>query len=244
MSAILIVEDDPSIGERLWLHAQQAGHQPAVAFTGKQARKLIDERLPEVVILDWTLPDMTGLSLLSALRSTSRTKNVGIVVLGEGLRETDTLKAFEAGADFYLVKPFSMRELFARVQVMLRSRPIQIAQAQDVLNVAGITLSLTTHRVSVRLEDREVAVALSPTAFKLLRLFLTHPGEVLSRGAILKAVWMGQTDAKERVVDVHVKFLRGALQPFAVLIETIWNRGYRLSSTVALSADLKFPPNT
>jgi DNA-binding winged helix-turn-helix (wHTH) protein len=161
---------------------------------------------------------------------------LGVVVLGEGLREADTLKALEAGADFYLVKPFSTRELFARVQVMLRPRPI--VQAQDVLNFAGITMSLTSHRVSVRLEEQEVAITLSPTAFKLLRLFMTHPGEVLSRDTILRMVWMGQTDARKRAADVHVKFLRDALRPFDTKIETVWNGGYRLSSANALSASL------
>ncbi|MFT4432584.1 winged helix-turn-helix domain-containing protein [Caballeronia sp. 15715] len=236
MSAILIVGDDPSKTELIWLHAQQAGHQPAIAFTGKKAKELIDERLPEVVILDWTLPDMTGLSLLSALRSVRRTKDLGVIVLGKSLREADTLKALEVGADFYLVKPFSMRELFARVQVMLRPRPL--VQAQEVLKVAAITMSLTSHRVSVRMECQELTISLSPMAFKLLRLFLTRPGEVLSRDTILKVVWAEQTDAKERTVDVHVKILRDALRPFDAMIETVWKGGYRLSSENPLSDSL------
>jgi two-component system, OmpR family, phosphate regulon response regulator PhoB len=236
MSAILIVGDDPSKTELIWLHAQQAGHQPAIAFTGKKAKELIDERLPEVVILDWTLPDMTGLSLLSALRSVRRTKDLGVIVLGKSLREADTLKALEVGADFYLVKPFSMRELFARVQVMLRPRPL--VQAQEVLKVAAITMSLTSHRVSVRMECQELTISLSPMAFKLLRLFLTRPGEVLSRDTILKVVWAEQTDTKERTVDVYVKILRDALRPVDAMIETVRKGGYRLSSENPLSDSL------
>jgi two-component system phosphate regulon response regulator PhoB len=234
MSEILIVEDDPSIAELLWLHAQEAGHRPVVAFTGKKAKELIDERLPAAVIVGWTLTDMTGLSLVTTLRSTRRTIDLAVVMLGERSREADTLKALDAGADFYLVKPFSTKELFARVQVMLRPRPV--VNAQDILSVPGVTMSLTSHRVFVRREDREVAVTLSPTGFKLLRLFLTHPGEVLSRDAILKEVWMEQPDASERIVDVHIKFLRDALRPFDTVIETVWSRGYRLSSSSSSSS--------
>jgi two-component system, OmpR family, phosphate regulon response regulator PhoB len=233
MSEILIVEDDPSIAELLWLHAQEAGHQPKVAFTGKKAIELIGERLPAAVILDWTLPDMTGLSLLSSLRLTKRTKDLAVIVLGEGRREADIFKALDAGADFYLLKPFSTKELFARVQVMLRARPV--VNVQDVLSAPGIRVSLTSHRVFVRRQNQEVAVELSPTGFKILRLFLTHPGEIFSREALVKEVWAEQPDTRERAVDIHIKYLRDALKPYDTMIETIRRRGYRFTNSDSLS---------
>ncbi|CAB3806218.1 winged helix-turn-helix domain-containing protein [Pararobbsia alpina] len=235
MSDILIVEDEHGAAEYLWTKAREAGHVPSVAFTVKNATELIDVQVPDVVLLDWMLSDMTGLSFLRTLRATMRTRDLPVIMLSARPSEADCIRALNAGADFYLAKPFSVKELFARVAVVLRPKPITVEP--DVLHINGLSLSLKSHRVVAKRDEREAALALKPTQFKLLRLFLLHPEQVFSRDEILEHVWTDQPDAKARTVDVHVKYLRDALRPlqFDTMIETVLNEGYRLSRIDARS---------
>jgi two-component system phosphate regulon response regulator PhoB len=225
MSAnVLVVEDEPQIQELLAVNLEHAGHRVRRAASAEEAEAAIRAALPDVVVLDWMLPGESGLSLARRLRSDLRTKDLPILILTARAMENDKISGLEAGADDYLTKPFSPRELNARIKAVLRRRAPQLSG--DAVEVEGLRLDPATHRVSAGTQR----IALSPSEFKLLHFLLTHPGRVYSRAQLLDQVWGDHVYIEERTVDVHVRRLRKALEPSGHdrLIDTVRGAGYGL----------------
>ncbi|HEX4927434.1 MAG TPA: phosphate regulon transcriptional regulator PhoB [Burkholderiales bacterium] len=225
MSAnVLVVEDEPQIQELLAVNLEHAGHRVRRAASAEEAEAAIRAALPDVVVLDWMLPGESGLSLARRLRGDARTRDLPILMLTARAMESDKISGLEAGADDYLTKPFSPRELNARIKAVLRRRAPQLSG--DAVEVEGLRLDPATHRVSAGSER----IALSPSEFKLLHFLLTHPGRVYSRAQLLDHVWGDHVYIEERTVDVHIRRLRKALEPSGHdrLIDTVRGAGYGL----------------
>ena len=225
MSAnILVVEDEPQIQELLAVNLEHAGHRVRRAASAEEAEAAIRAALPDVLVLDWMLPGESGLSLARRLRSDTRTKDLPILMLTARAMENDKISGLEAGADDYLTKPFSPRELNARIKAVLRRRAPQLSG--DAVELDGLRLDPATHRVSAGAER----ISLSPSEFKLLHFLLTHPGRVYSRAQLLDQVWGDHVYIEERTVDVHIRRLRKALEPSGHdrLIDTVRGAGYGL----------------
>ena len=224
--SILVVEDEPAIRELLQVNLADAGYAVRGVADAESALASIRAELPDLVLLDWMLPGKSGLALARDLRADSRTRELPIIMVTARSEETDRVAGLEAWVDDYVTKPFSPRELKARIKAVLRRRAPEAAQ--EALSVGPICLDPTTHRVSVG--DRPVA--LGPTEFRLLRFFLARPERVHSRAQLLDQVWGDQVYIEERTVDVHIRRLRLALQPFGVddMIETVRGAGYRIAA--------------
>ncbi len=225
MSAnVLVVEDEPQIQELLAVNLEHAGHRVRRAASAEEAEAAIRAALPDVVVLDWMLPGESGLSFARRLRGDARTRELPIVMLTARAMESDKISGLEAGADDYLTKPFSPRELNARIKAVLRRRAPQLSG--DSVEIEGLRLDPATHRVSAGSER----IALSPSEFKLLHFLLTHPGRVYSRAQLLDQVWGDHVYIEERTVDVHIRRLRKALEPTGHhrLIDTVRGAGYGL----------------
>jgi two-component system phosphate regulon response regulator PhoB len=222
---ILLVEDEPAIRELLAFNLTQDGYQPISAHDAASAMALITRELPDLILLDWMLPDLSGVELARRLRADSRTRNIPIIMLTARGEERDKVAGLESGADDYITKPFSPRELLARIRAVLRRRT---PQATDETVSAGILeLSPPAHRVSAGGE----ALDLGPTEFRLLHFFMTHAGRVYSRAQLLDQVWGDHVFVEERTVDVHIRRLRQALEPHGCdgLIQTVRGSGYRFT---------------
>ena len=228
MSTILIVEDEPAIAELVAINLRHAGFEVTIAADAEQARAAVDHVLPALVVLDWMLPGQSGLALARQWRVQRRTRDLPIIMLTARAQEADKVSGLEAGADDYLVKPFSTQELIARVRAVLRRRAPQALDTE--VEVGGVTLNPATRRVCSR--GREVR--LGATEFRLLHFFMTHPERVHSRAQLLDRVWGDHVFIEERTVDVHIKRLRESLAPVACqhLIETVRGAGYRLASPI------------
>lgn len=220
---ILIVEDEPDIRDLLDMSLRHAGYQVLQAADVESARRHIDSTLPDLILLDWMLPDRSGIDLARQLRSDARTRDVPIIMLTARTSESDKLSGFDAGADDYVTKPFSPRELVARVRAMLRRRTPETGD--EVLEAGGLRLDPATFRVFAHGQP----VRLGPTEFRLLQFFMRHPDRVLSRARLLDGVWGDQVFIEERTVDVHIRRLRLALQASGQerRIETVRGGGYR-----------------
>jgi two-component system phosphate regulon response regulator PhoB len=230
-SSILIVEDEPSIAELIAVNLSHAGFLPVRAFQTEQASQLMKEVLPDLVVLDWMLPGKSGVQFAKELRSNERTKDIPIILLTARSEEMDKIAGLEAGADDYLTKPFSPKELVARIRAVLRRRSPQLAD--EVVQINNLRLDPVSHRVLAVNGIDEVSLDLGPTEFRLLHFFMTHPERVHSRGQLLDKVWGDHVFVEERTVDVHIKRLRAALSPSNCqnLIETVRGSGYRLTKT-------------
>ena len=230
-SSILIVEDEPSIAELIAVNLSHAGFLPVRAFQTEQASQLMKEVLPDLVVLDWMLPGKSGVQFAKELRSNERTKDIPIILLTARSEEMDKIAGLEAGADDYVTKPFSPKELVARVRAVLRRRSPQLAD--EVVQINNLRLDPVSHRVLAVNGIDEVSLDLGPTEFRLLHFFMTHPERVHSRGQLLDKVWGDHVFVEERTVDVHIKRLRAALAPSHCqnLIETVRGSGYRLTKT-------------
>ncbi len=220
---ILIVEDEPSIAELIAVNLRHNGFQPVWAIDAEIAQRELDEVLPDVILLDWMLPGESGLTLARRWRSAARTKAVPILMLTARGDEADRVAGLDAGADDYIVKPFSPRELLARIRAVLRRRVPE--SVGGVIKMGELQLDADTHRVS--LADKPLKVG--PTEFKLLHYLMRHPERVHSRGALLDKVWGDHVYIEERTVDVHVKRLRESLGDAAGMVETVRGAGYRLT---------------
>jgi two-component system phosphate regulon response regulator PhoB len=189
------------------------------------------EVLPDLVVLDWMLPGKSGVQFAKELRSNERTKDIPIILLTARSEEMDKIAGLEAGADDYLTKPFSPKELVARIRAVLRRRSPQLAD--EVVQIKNLRLDPVSHRVLATNGVDEVSLDLGPTEFRLLHFFMTHPERVHSRGQLLDKVWGDHVFVEERTVDVHIKRLRAALAPSNCqnLIETVRGSGYRLTKT-------------
>ena len=224
-ATVLVVEDEPAIQELIAYNLKQAGHQPLRADNAEHALRLVQEALPDLVLLDWMLPGLSGIELARRLRADRRTKAIPIIMLTARADEQDKLTGLDTGADDYITKPFSPRELTARVKAVLRRRAPQMTD--DVVQVGALRLDPATHRVSAGNEP----IPLGPTEFRLLHFLMTHPERVHSRTQLLDQVWGDHVFVEERTVDVHIRRLRKALEPSAqdALIQTVRGSGYRLS---------------
>lgn len=222
---VLIVEDEPAIAELIAVNLRHHGFRPVWAMDGPTAQVEMDAVLPDVVLLDWMLPGESGLALARRWRAHPRTKSVPIIMLTARGDEPDRVAGLDAGADDYMVKPFSTKELLARVRAVLRRRaPEQLGGA---VVIGDLSLDGSTHRVTFRGQP----LKLGPTEFKLLHHFMNHAERVHSRSQLLDKVWGDHVFIEERTVDVHVKRLREALGPVAgLMVETVRGAGYRLTA--------------
>jgi two-component system phosphate regulon response regulator PhoB len=228
MSAkILIVEDEPAIQELLAFNVMQAGFQALRAEDGDSAWQQIRGNVPDLILLDWMLPNTSGVILAKQFRADARTKDIPIIMLTARGEERDKILGLESGADDYITKPFSPRELMARIRAVLR-RHVPV-MPDETVSSGGLELSSTTHRVSAKGKGIE----LGPTEFRLLHFFMTHAERVHSRTQLLDQVWGTQVFVEERTVDVHIRRLRAALEPVEMdnVIQTVRGSGYRFSTS-------------
>lgn len=220
---ILLVEDEPSIAELLRFTLHSAGFATSIASDAAEARKLIANALPHLVLLDWMLPDTSGLSLLSEWRRDARTTALPVIMLTAKGMEEDKVKGLNEGADDYVTKPFSPKELVARVQALLRRKAPEVGRPSLTYGVLGIDTE--RHRVTVEEQDIE----LDQAEFKLLRYLVAHPERIFSRAQLLDKVWGDHTFIEERTVDVHIMRLRKSLGVAADYVKTVRGLGYKLS---------------
>lgn len=223
---LLLVEDDPALAELLEFRFRNEGYQVQVTPDGDEALLLAAEEAPDLVVLDWMIEGTSGIEVCRRLRKNKATAHVPILMLTARGAEDDKVRGLDTGADDFLTKPFSPRELLARVNAILRR--IRPALAGEMLNVGDLTLDATAHKVT----RRGHVVALGPTEFRLLRHFMEHPGRVFSRNQLLDAVWGNESEIELRTVDVHIRRLRkgieieGAPDP----VRTVRSAGYALEA--------------
>jgi two-component system phosphate regulon response regulator PhoB len=224
-TTVLVVEDEPAIQELISVNLSLAGLGVQAASDAEQARALIDSELPDLILLDWMLPGMSGIALAKALRSQERTRHIPLIMLTAKGAEHDKVEGLEAGADDYVTKPFSPKELLARIKAVLRRRAPQLTD--DTIAAGTLVLEPATHQVS---GDGRPLV-LGPTEFRLLHFFMTHAERVFTRGQLLDKVWGDHVFVEERTVDVHIRRLRKALEQTGheSLIKTVRGAGYRFS---------------
>jgi two-component system phosphate regulon response regulator PhoB len=236
MSSVLVVEDESAIAELISINLRHAGFDVAVAADAEAAQRAVDQVLPDLVLLDWMLPGQSGLQLSRRWRAEARTRELPIIMLTARADEADKISGLDAGADDYLTKPFSTKELLARIRAVLRRKA---PEALDTaVEVRGLRLDPATRRVTRSIEGEQREVKVGPTEFRLLHFFMTHTERVHSRAQLLDRVWGDHVFIEERTVDVHVKRLREALTQVhcATLIETVRGAGYRLTQQSESSA--------
>ena len=221
---VLIVEDEPPIAELIAVNLRHNGFQPTWAMDSATAQRELDAVLPDVILLDWMLPGESGLALARKWRKDPRTQGVPILMLTARGDEADRVAGLDAGADDYITKPFSTKEMLARIRAVLRRRSPE--HVGGTVAIGALLLDAATHRVSYEGEQ----LKLGPTEFKLLHYLMKHAERVHSRGQLLDKVWGDHVFIEERTVDVHVKRLREALGPAGELIETVRGAGYRLTA--------------
>jgi two-component system phosphate regulon response regulator PhoB len=223
---ILIVEDEPAIQELLALNIIQAGHQPIRALTVEQAQLIMQDTIPDLILLDWMLPGMSGIEFARKLKADEISKSIPIIMLTARGEEADKIRGLEVGADDYVTKPFSPRELNARIKAVLRRRAPQMTE--DPILAGGLRLDPTTHRVTANNQT----IDLGPTEFKLLHYFMSNAERVHSRSQLLDRVWGDKVFVEDRTVDVHIRRLRLALEASGHenLIQTVRGAGYRFSA--------------
>jgi two-component system phosphate regulon response regulator PhoB len=223
---ILIVEDEKPIREMIAFGLRRAGYDVAEAEDTAEARARIADRRPDLLLVDWMLPDQSGLELTRQIKRDRDTQELPIIMLTARAEEGDKVAGLECGADDYVTKPFSPRELVARINAVLRrTGPVG---ADDLVRANGLTLDQAGHRVLAG----ESTVSLGPTEYRLLAFFMTHPERVYSRSQLLDRVWGGNVYVEERTVDVHIRRLRKALEAHGYdrYIQTVRGAGYRFSA--------------
>ena len=221
---ILVMEDEDALATLLQYNLEKEGYDVAVAADGEEGMLQVEERTPDLILLDWMLPKLSGIEVCRRVRGRAETRNLPIIMLTARGEETDRVRGLDTGADDYMTKPFSMTELTARIRAVLRR--IRPGLADDRVNHADIIMDRVAHRVSRA--GREVH--LGPTEFRLLDHFLKHPGRVFSREQLLDAVWGSDVYVEARTVDVHVGRLRKALNVEGTVnpIRTVRSAGYSL----------------
>ncbi|HEY5993442.1 MAG TPA: phosphate regulon transcriptional regulator PhoB [Gallionellaceae bacterium] len=223
---ILLVEDEPAIQELLAFNVRQCGYRAIQAENAEAALAQVNQELPDLILLDWMLPGIGGIELAKRWRADPRTRDVPIIMLTARTEERDKIAGLESGADDYITKPFSPRELMARIRAVLRRRAPEMSE--ETVVVGGLSLSPATHRVMVGGK----ALDLGPTEFRLLHFFMTHTERVYSRSQLLDQVWGDHVFVEERTVDVHIRRLRQALEPSGMdgMIQTVRGSGYRFAA--------------
>jgi len=229
---ILIVEDEPSIAELIAINLSHAGYEVEKAMQTDLAMNAMRETLPSLIVLDWMLPGKSGVQFAKELRANERTRSLPILMLTAKSEEADKVMGLDAGADDYVTKPFSPKELVARVKALLRRQ----SPLQDTgpLSVGPLKLDPISHRVlAARPNEESKPIPLGPTEYRLLQFFMANPERVHSRANLLDKVWGSEVYIEERTVDVHIKRLRAALAPLDCdrFIETVRGSGYRITKT-------------
>lgn len=225
---ILLIEDDPSLTELIRYNLEQEGFEVATSGDGEEGLLMAEESPPDLILLDWMLPNLSGIEICRRLRRNAATANLPVIMLTARAEEADRIRGLDTGADDYVTKPFSPRELLARIFAVLRR--IRPSLTGQVLAYADLTLDGTAHKVT-----RDGAqIHLGPTEFRLLRLFMEHPHRVFSREQLLDAVWGRDVYVELRTVDVHIRRLRKALGATGGpdLIRTVRAAGYALDASV------------
>jgi two-component system phosphate regulon response regulator PhoB len=220
----MIVDDEPDIREVMRFALEEGGFRTLEAGHADDARKLLGEQ-PDLVLLDWMLPGRSGLELAAQLKHSSRTRALPIIMISARGEEEDRVRGLDTGADDYITKPFSPREMVARVNAVLRRS--RADEASDQIEIGGLTLDHISHRVSAN----GVAIEIAPTEYRLLHFFMTHTDRAFSRAQLLDHVWGDHVYVEERTVDVHVRRLRKALEKTGheELLQTVRGVGYRFS---------------
>jgi two-component system phosphate regulon response regulator PhoB len=222
----LIVEDERPIREMIAFGLKRAGFVVHEAEDSRSARSLLADQRPDLILVDWMLPDMSGLELTRLLKRDRETRELPIIMLTARAEEGDKVAGLEGGADDYVTKPFSPRELLARINAVLRRSGSSGGEEQ--LQFDGLSLDKASHRVSAG----ERTIALGPTEYRMLEFFMTHPERVYSREQLLDRIWGGNVYVEERTIDVHIRRLRKALEEsgFDRLVQTVRGTGYRFSA--------------
>ena len=223
---VLVVEDEPAIQDLIAVNLEHAGHRVVRARDAENALRVVKAGLPDLVLIDWMLPGMSGIALARMLRQEERSRQIPIILLTARGGESDKVAGLEAGADDYVTKPFSPRELLARIKAVLRRRAPQ--STDDAIERSGLRLEPATKRAF----GNGVPLRLGPTEFRLLHFLMANPERVHARAQLLDRVWGDHMDVEERTVDVHIRRLRKALEPSGHdrLIETVRGSGYRFSA--------------
>ena len=226
---ILIVEDESSIRDMVAFALRKADMEPMAAADAREAQLAVAATVPDLILLDWMLPGMSGLELARRLRKETLTAEVPIIMLTARGEEMDRVSGLEAGVDDYVVKPFSARELIARIKAVLRRSHGD--DGSGVIELGGLKIDGPAHRVYAGAD----AVAIGPTEYRLLHFFMTHAERVYTRAQLLDHVWGGSVYVEERTVDVHIRRLRQTLQPWRLdgLVQTVRGSGYRFSAAAA-----------
>jgi len=225
---ILIVDDESAIREMIAMALELAGYDTLQASDAKTAHSIIVDEQPDMMLLDWMMPGTSGIELARRLRADSATKDLPIIMLTAKADEDNKVQGLEAGIDDYITKPFSPKELIARLKAVLRRSLPDVDEG--VISIGGIILDPVSHRVS---DASGQSLSLGPTEFKLLHFFMTHQDRAYSRGQLLDMVWGGNVYVEERTVDVHIRRLRKAIGPnLENLIQTVRGTGYRFSTKI------------
>ena len=226
LKRILIVDDEPAIRDMVAFALRRGEYDPVHAGDARQAQNAIAERVPDLILLDWMLPGTSGLELARRWRREALTRDIPIIMLTARGEENDRVGGLEAGVDDYVVKPFSARELLARIRAVLR-RNRQEDEDGNV-TVGNLRIDGAAHRVYCN----DTPVPIGPTEYRLLYFFMTHPDRVYSRSQLLDHVWGGSVYVEERTIDVHIRRLRKPLEPFAAqeMVQTVRGGGYRFST--------------
>ena len=223
---ILVVEDERPIREMIAFGLRRAGFEVREAADARSGRAEVANKLPDLLLVDWMLPDTSGLEFTRALKRARETRELPVIMLTARAEEGDKVAGLEGGADDYITKPFSPRELLARINAVLR-RALP-AEGSERIDIEGLVLDQSSQRVSVG----ERTVALGPTEYRMLSFFMTHPERVYTREQLLDRVWGGNVYVEERTIDVHIRRLRKALEEYGYdrLIQTVRGSGYRFSA--------------
>ena len=223
---ILVVEDERPIREMIAFGLRRAGFEVREAADARSGRAEVANKLPDLLLVDWMLPDTSGLEFTRALKRDRETRELPVIMLTARAEEGDKVAGLEGGADDYITKPFSPRELLARINAVLRRA--MPAEGTERIDIEGLVLDQSSQRVSAG----ERTVALGPTEYRMLAFFMTHPERVYTREQLLDRVWGGNVYVEERTIDVHIRRLRKALEEFGYdrLIQTVRGSGYRFSA--------------
>ena len=229
---ILIVDDEPAIRDMVAFALRKGEYEPIHAGDAREAQTAIADHLPDLILLDWMLPGTSGLDLARRWRKDGMTRDIPIIMLTARGEENDRVSGLEAGVDDYVVKPFSARELLARIRAVMR----RTREDDEEGNVAvgGLRIDGAAHRVFAQNGDSQSPVSIGPTEYRLLHFFMTHPERVYTRSQLLDHVWGGNVYVEERTVDVHIRRLRKTLEPFGVdhMVQTVRGAGYRFSAAI------------
>lgn len=228
VTTILVVEDENAIRDMIQFVLAPTGFEVQEASNVKEAELKIAGRIPDLILLDWMLPGISGFDFAIQLKRNPSTQNIPIIMLTAKAEEENKVKGLEIGADDYITKPFSPRELIARIKALLRRGPL--VRPDGIIKIHALCLNVDTHILTINSEE----ISLSPVEYKLLHFFITHPERIYNRTQLLDHVWGGEKDIDERTVDVHVRRLRNRLKPYGYdqCIKTIRGSGYQFSGNV------------